>query len=35
MRVLEANDGYEALELVSNNAPDFIFMDVDMPGSAA
>ena len=32
MRILEAKDGYEALELVSNNSPDFIFMDVDMPG---
>lgn len=32
MRVLEAKDGYEALELVANNAPDFVFMDVDMPG---
>ena len=32
MRTLEAKDGYEALELVANNAPDFIFMDVDMPG---
>lgn len=32
MSVLEARDGYEALDLVSNNSPDFIFMDVDMPG---
>ena len=32
MRILEAKDGYEALELVANNAPDFVFMDVDMPG---
>lgn len=32
MSVLEARDGYEALNLVSNNSPDFIFMDVDMPG---
>jgi CheY-like chemotaxis protein len=32
MRILEAKDGYEALELVANNAPDFFFMDVDMPG---
>lgn len=32
MRILEAKDGYEALDLVANNRPDFIFMDVDMPG---
>ena len=32
MRILEAKDGYEALELVANNAPDFVVMDVDMPG---
>lgn len=32
MRVLEAQNGYEALDLVANNSPDFIFMDVDMPG---
>ena len=32
MRILEAKDGYEALELVANNSPDFVFMDVDMPG---
>ena len=32
MRILEAKDGYEALELIANNAPDFVFMDVDMPG---
>lgn len=32
MRILEAKDGYEALDLVANNSPDFIFMDVDMPG---
>ena len=32
MRVLEAQDGYEALDLAANNNPDFIFMDVDMPG---
>ena len=32
MRILEAKDGYEALELVANNVPDFVFMDVDMPG---
>ena len=32
MRILEAKDGYEALELVANNAPDFVIMDVDMPG---
>ncbi len=32
MSVLEARDGYEALDLVSNNSPDFVFMDVDMPG---
>ena len=32
MSVLEARDGYEALDLVSNNSPDFIFMDVDVPG---
>lgn len=32
MRVLEAQDGYEALDLVINNNPDIIFMDVDMPG---
>ncbi|HCG96224.1 MAG TPA: hypothetical protein DEX20_11445 [Halieaceae bacterium] len=25
MRILEAKDGYEALELVANNAPDFVF----------
>ena len=32
MHILEAKDGYEALELIANNAPDFVFMDVDMPG---
>jgi predicted signal transduction protein with EAL and GGDEF domain len=32
LRVIEASDGYEALELAANNVPDFIFMDVDMPG---
>ena len=32
MRVLEAQDGHEALDLVANNNPDFVFMDVDMPG---
>lgn len=32
MRVLEAQDGHEALDLVTNSSPDFIFMDVDMPG---
>jgi len=32
MRVLEVQDGYEALDLVANNNPDFVFMDVDMPG---
>ena len=32
MRVLEAQNGHEALELVANNNPDFVFMDVDMPG---
>ena len=32
MRIFEAKDGYEALELIANNAPDFVFMDVDMPG---
>jgi predicted signal transduction protein with EAL and GGDEF domain len=32
LRVIEASDGYEALELTANNAPDLIFMDVDMPG---
>lgn len=32
MQILEAKDGYEALELIANNEPDFIFMDVDMPG---
>jgi DNA-binding response OmpR family regulator len=32
MRVLEAQDGHEALDLAANNNPDFVFMDVDMPG---
>jgi len=32
MRILEAQDGHEALDLVANNNPDFVFMDVDMPG---
>jgi CheY-like chemotaxis protein len=32
MRIIQAKDGYEALELVANNDPDFVFMDVDMPG---
>ena len=32
LRVIEARDGYEALYLVSNSVPDFVFMDVDMPG---
>ena len=30
MRILEAQDGHEALDLVANNNPDFVFMDVDM-----
>ncbi|MGB2261564.1 MAG: response regulator [Luminiphilus sp.] len=34
MGVLEATDGYEALELVANNAPDFIFMDIAATASA-
>jgi len=34
MCVLEATDGYEALELVGNNAPDFIFMDIAATASA-
>jgi CheY-like chemotaxis protein len=32
--VLEATDGYEVLELVGNNAPDFIFMDIAATASA-
>ena len=35
MRILEAKDGYEALDLVANNAPDFVFTDVICPGLAA
>lgn len=32
MHVIEARDGSEALDLTASNTPDFIFMDVDMPG---
>lgn len=32
MVVVEAEDGREAIELVSNYRPDFIFMDIEMPG---
>ena len=32
MRILEAQDGHEALDLVAKNNTDFVFMDVDMPG---
>lgn len=30
-KVLEASDGYEAVETVKNNSPDLIFMDLSMP----
>lgn len=32
MVVVEAEDGREAIELVTNHRPDFIFMDIEMPG---
>ena len=32
MSVIEAADGYEALEAFGSQRPDLIFMDVDMPG---
>ena len=32
MLVVEAEDGREAIELVANHRPDFIFMDIEMPG---
>ena len=32
MVVLEAEGGREAIELVTNHRPDFIFMDIEMPG---
>lgn len=32
MSVIEAADGYDALEAYANQRPDLIFMDVDMPG---
>lgn len=30
--ILEAADGAQALDMVASNAPDFITMDVNMPG---
>ena len=32
MVVVEAESGREAIELVTNHRPDFIFMDIEMPG---
>ena len=32
MVVVEAEDGREAIELVADHHPDFIFMDIEMPG---